>query len=299
MVNSCTTGKIYAGHKSVDVQQDCSPLPTLLGKNAQHVEDLQMLRDGGFVRKMIKVDKSVPSVPQKHSAVSDSIVSKPAATAKGDAQRPEGTITVESADSADQKKGKKQIREIITEKTIFVDAKHKLNGARVEYYSKSYGEWIPAIIGDVRPNGCLKLFHDDGSVLKSEADPDSVRLPTKQANQSCDTLDNNTRCSGRAWEMCSRPAIGTEQANSKQSFSEDYDQQMNYLHGLSQKLNAQLKVHRGLSEGMVQDQQLELTHLEFRHNLGKALGLDVTNLTQSDEQRAAQHREEWLKMLNV
>merc|ERR550514_1344987 len=61
-----------------------------------------------------------------------------------------------------------------------------VTGARVEYYSKSYGEWVPAIIGDVRPNGCLKLLHDDGSVLKKEADPHSVRLATEEANQGCD-----------------------------------------------------------------------------------------------------------------
>merc|ERR1712196_503543 len=63
------------------------------------------------------------------------------------------------------------------------DAKIKgfVYGAHVEYYSTSYGEWIPATIGDVRPNGCLKLLHDDGSVLKMEADPNSVRLASKQA----------------------------------------------------------------------------------------------------------------------
>jgi len=50
---------------------------------------------------------------------------------------------------------------------------------------------------------------------------------------------------------------------------------------------------------MVQDQQLELSHLQFRLHLGKALGLDVTNLMHSsDERRAARNREEWLKILH-
>merc|ERR1719214_518403 len=97
-------------------------------------------------------------------------------------------------DSA-EKKNQKKTTEPNAETKRFVDAKHKLNGAPVEYYSKSYGEWIPAIIGDVRTNGCLKLLHDDGSVLKKEADPNScvrffgpnsVRLATEQAKQSKD-----------------------------------------------------------------------------------------------------------------
>eukprot|EP00971_Amphidinium_carterae_P111179 2202093-Amphidinium_carterae.2 len=39
-------------------------------------------------------------------------------------------------------------------------------GAHVEYYSKSYDEWIPATVNAIRPDGGLRLLHDDGSVLK-------------------------------------------------------------------------------------------------------------------------------------
>lgn len=52
-----------------------------------------------------------------------------------------------------------------------------VNGAHVEYYSKSYEEWIPATIANVRPDGFLRLLHDDGTVLKEQADPSMVRLP--------------------------------------------------------------------------------------------------------------------------
>mmetsp|Transcript_63090 Transcript_63090/g.150383 ORF Transcript_63090/g.150383 Transcript_63090/m.150383 type:complete len:824 (+) Transcript_63090:138-2609(+) len=49
-------------------------------------------------------------------------------------------------------------------------------GAHVEYYSKSYDEWIPAIVNAIRPDGALRLLHDDGSVLKEQADPSQCRL---------------------------------------------------------------------------------------------------------------------------
>jgi len=50
-------------------------------------------------------------------------------------------------------------------------------GQNVEYYSKSYDEWIPCVIGDVRSDGNLRLLHDDGSVLKEQADSSLVRTP--------------------------------------------------------------------------------------------------------------------------
>mmetsp|Transcript_23988 Transcript_23988/g.44075 ORF Transcript_23988/g.44075 Transcript_23988/m.44075 type:complete len:817 (-) Transcript_23988:116-2566(-) len=49
-------------------------------------------------------------------------------------------------------------------------------GAHVEYYSKSYDEWIPATVNAIRPDGALRLLHDDGSVLKEQADPSQCRL---------------------------------------------------------------------------------------------------------------------------
>jgi len=124
-----------------------------------------------------------------------------------------------------------------------------------------------------------------------------------QARQSSDTPANfDTSFSDLASQTCSR-AASIKQANSEQGSheafgsKEAYDQQMKFFHSVSEKFNAQLKVHRCLSEGLLQDQQLELSHLEIRHNLSKALGLDVTKQMQSsDERRAAQNREEWLKM---
>lgn len=51
-------------------------------------------------------------------------------------------------------------------------------GAKVEYYSKSYDEWIPANVGSVRPDGSLRLLHDDGTVLKESAPRSNCRLAT-------------------------------------------------------------------------------------------------------------------------
>lgn len=48
-------------------------------------------------------------------------------------------------------------------------------GQNVEYYSKSYDEWIPAVVGQIWPEGPLRLLHDDGSVLKEKADISLVR----------------------------------------------------------------------------------------------------------------------------
>merc|ERR1712078_99864 len=72
--------------------------------------------------------------------------------------------------------------------------------------------------------------------------------------------------------------VNTEQRSSKAIGSKEaYDQQMKFLHSRSENCNAQLKAHRGLSEGMAQDQQLELSHLEFRHSLINAKGPDMAN----------------------
>jgi len=164
-------------------------------------------------------------------------------------------------------------------------------GVHVEYYSKSYGEWIPAIVGDVRPNGCLQLLHDDGSVLKMQADPKSVRLAFPQTKRGCDKQAQfNTSLSNRTLAMCSGAAGGMKQANAKQSSSralaskEAYDQQMEFLHSVSEKCNAQLKMHRDLSEGMVHDQQLDLIHLEFRHSLSNTEGPDLANAMRSSDE---------------
>lgn len=49
-------------------------------------------------------------------------------------------------------------------------------GSKVEYYSKSYDDWIPCVVGLIRPDGNLQLKHDDGSVLKENAEQNMVRL---------------------------------------------------------------------------------------------------------------------------
>jgi hypothetical protein len=251
MGNSSTTGNTSSGHRSADVLQDYGPLPTLLTSNAHNVNGfLQLLRDDGS------------SVLKKEDPNSVRLV-------------------------AEKKEEEKQA-EADTERKGFVD------GACVEYYSKSYGEWVPAIIGGVRPNGCLKLLHDDGSVLKKEADPNSVCLARDHAKQGYDNQAKfKPSFSDHTLGMCSRAAStpsSMEQANAKQSSrgasgsKEACDERMKLLHGLSEKCNAQLKVHRGLSEGMVQDQQLELSHLEFRHGLSKALGPDMANAMHSSDE---------------
>eukprot|EP00929_Paragymnodinium_shiwhaense_P120472 TRINITY_DN92422_c0_g1_i1.p1 TRINITY_DN92422_c0_g1~~TRINITY_DN92422_c0_g1_i1.p1 ORF type:complete len:821 (-),score=222.45 TRINITY_DN92422_c0_g1_i1:101-2563(-) len=55
-------------------------------------------------------------------------------------------------------------------------------GDKIEYYSKSYDEWVAAIISVVRPDGNLKLVHDDGTVLKEQADPSMCRLAAGAKN---------------------------------------------------------------------------------------------------------------------
>jgi len=57
-------------------------------------------------------------------------------------------------------------------------------GSSVEYYSKSYDEWIPAVVGTVRPDGNLRLLHDDGSVLKEQADPSLCRMRATSAGSN-------------------------------------------------------------------------------------------------------------------
>jgi len=331
MGNPFQTVNISPGHGSADVLEDYGSLPTLLSSKAFSTE--------------------------KHSVLPGGNSSKPLAAPKGGASGPAQTIVLKSTttDSAEKKEEEKQVK---------ADAEMKgfAAGAHVEYYSKSHGEWIPAIIGDVRPNGCLKLLHDDGSVLKKEADSNSVRLAREQAKQGYDTriarpssqlgflarsclirddeqakfntslsdpssqlgflarsclirddeqAKSNTSLSDRTLAMCSRAAsegydeqakfntglsvlAGIKQVNAEQSSSEAlgskeaYDQQMKFLHSRSEKCNAQLQIHRGLSEGMAPDQQLEFSHLEFRHSLNKAIGptieCDMANLMHSSDQ---------------
>eukprot|EP00746_Dinoflagellata_sp_MGD_P123397 gnl/MRDRNA2_/MRDRNA2_58055_c0_seq1.p1 gnl/MRDRNA2_/MRDRNA2_58055_c0~~gnl/MRDRNA2_/MRDRNA2_58055_c0_seq1.p1 ORF type:complete len:304 (+),score=62.23 gnl/MRDRNA2_/MRDRNA2_58055_c0_seq1:75-914(+) len=183
-----------------------------------------------------------------------------------------------------------------------------LDGARVEYYSQSYGEWIPAIVVDVQPNGCLKLLHDDGDLLKKEADPKSVRLAREQGNvqqvKLSASLSELTLTEQRASEalgsiiasMGSKAydmsvmlwSVRSDAAHAKRPTKtkgkETYDWQMKHLHSLSEKCDAQLKIHRGLSADIVPDQQLKLNHLEFRHSLSKAVGPDVINHMHSSDQ---------------
>merc|ERR1712224_887687 len=153
------------------------------------------------------------------------ISSEPLVALKASVSGPAEAMALDStpADSAAEMKG-------------FVDGDH------VEYYSKSYSEWIPGVIRDVRPNGCLQLLHDDGSLLKNNADPNSVRLANKQAKQGHDNQPKlNTIPGDCTLAMSSRAASGIKQANVEQSSmkalgsKEAHDQQMKFLHSFSEK----------------------------------------------------------------
>eukprot|EP00929_Paragymnodinium_shiwhaense_P029911 TRINITY_DN17052_c0_g1_i1.p1 TRINITY_DN17052_c0_g1~~TRINITY_DN17052_c0_g1_i1.p1 ORF type:complete len:863 (-),score=240.53 TRINITY_DN17052_c0_g1_i1:65-2653(-) len=64
-------------------------------------------------------------------------------------------------------------------------------GARIEYWSKSYNEWIPATIGAVRSDGSLRLLHEDGTVMKEAADASACRpseLPSGRSGGSSEVL---------------------------------------------------------------------------------------------------------------
>lgn len=74
-------------------------------------------------------------------------------------------------------------------------------GAHVEYYSKSYDEWIPAVVAAVRPDGNLKLLHEDGTVLKEQATPSLCR-----ASQTSKTPEKKPQA-GRS--PASAAAVGT------------------------------------------------------------------------------------------
>merc|ERR1712224_45532 len=163
------------------------------------------------------------------------ISSEPLVALKASVSGPAEAMALDStpADSAAEMKG-------------FVDGDH------VEYYSKSYGEWIPGIVSDVRPNGCLQLLHDDGSLLKNNADPNNVRLAKEQAKQGHDNQPKlDTILEDCTLAMCSNAANGS---------------------------SAQGKIHRGLSEGMAYDQQLEFSHLKFCHSLNTTMGPDMAGL---------------------
>jgi len=258
------------GHRSADVLQDHEPLPTLLSSNANNVN--------GSVLKVETDSKSSRFVSKKQSQLPGGNISKLLAASKGSAFGPAQTITVENAtpDSAEKKEEEKQAD---------ADAKIQsfVDGARVEYYSQSYREWVPAIIGDVRPNGCLKLLDDDGSVIKKEADPKNVRLAKEQAKFE-------TSFSDSIFAVRSQAASGIKETQAGQSCNEAldskeaYDQQMKLLHSRSEKCAAQLKCHRGFSEGMTHDHHLEFSHLEFRHSLSKATGPDMANAMQSSDE---------------
>eukprot|EP00746_Dinoflagellata_sp_MGD_P090569 gnl/MRDRNA2_/MRDRNA2_35780_c0_seq1.p1 gnl/MRDRNA2_/MRDRNA2_35780_c0~~gnl/MRDRNA2_/MRDRNA2_35780_c0_seq1.p1 ORF type:complete len:460 (+),score=91.76 gnl/MRDRNA2_/MRDRNA2_35780_c0_seq1:79-1458(+) len=272
-VGAATTaaGELYGYGKSnvlfkPSKAADYCPLPNLLSNNAHNVVKLK----GN--------PTTVAVAHQKHSALFGVNNSKPVVDAKGAAVDPGQSTVIESAtvDSAQKKEQESKI-EAFAEMKSFVDVKHRLNGASVEYYSKSYGEWIPAIIGDVRANACPTLLHADGSVLKLEADPDSVRLAPEQARQNSDSKVNsetlakfNPSFSAGAMERYLQAANCITEANSERSFGEGskeaYDEQMKLLHSRSEKLNAQLKIHRPWK-----------IHAEKILNLEKGLGCDTTN----------------------
>merc|ERR1712139_503930 len=157
-------------------------------------------------------------------------ISEPLVALKGSVSGPAQAIALDSksADSAAELKG-------------FVDGDH------VEYYSKSYGEWIPGIISDVRPNGCLKLLHDDGSLRKNNADPNSVRLAKEQTKQGHDNEPKlDTILEDCTLAMSSQAGSGIKQANAEQSSmktlgsKEAHDQQLKFLHSLIEKRMADL-----------------------------------------------------------
>jgi hypothetical protein len=197
-------------------------LPTLLSSNA-HIK-----RQSGQSKLSHRKDLFVKN---SHTSVGG-ISSEPLVTLKGSVSGPAEAIALDStsANSAAEMKG-------------FIDGDH------VEYYSKSYGEWIPGVISDVRPNGCLQLLHDDGSLLKNNADSNSVRLAKEQAKQGHDNQPQlDTILEDCTLAMCSIAA------------------------------SAQVKIHQGLSEGMAYDQQLEFSHLKFCHSLNTAMGPDMAGL---------------------
>jgi hypothetical protein len=204
MGNSSTTGNTSSGHRSADVLQDYGPLPTLLSSNARNVH----------------------LVPGKHSVLPGCSVSKSLAASKGSAPVPAQTIALESttADSAEKKDQEEQAE---------ADTKMKgiVDGARVDYCFKSYREWVPANIGDVRPHG---------------SDPNRVRLAREQVKKGYDKQAKfNTSLSGRTLAICSRAAGGIEQANAEQSSSEAleskdaHDHYTKFLHSLSENCDVQ------------------------------------------------------------
>eukprot|EP00927_Polykrikos_kofoidii_P039435 TRINITY_DN33824_c0_g1_i1.p1 TRINITY_DN33824_c0_g1~~TRINITY_DN33824_c0_g1_i1.p1 ORF type:complete len:848 (-),score=131.49 TRINITY_DN33824_c0_g1_i1:45-2588(-) len=78
-------------------------------------------------------------------------------------------------------------------------------GEQVEYYSKSYDEWIPAFVNVVRPDGNLRLLHDDGTVLKEQADPSLCRQVDAKGGDACVRADGG-RNGGNAGGGPSRSA---------------------------------------------------------------------------------------------
>merc|ERR1719161_1243436 len=106
-------------------------LPTLLSSNA-HTK-----RQSGQSKLS---HRKILFVKNSHTSVGG-ISSEPLVTLKGSVSGPAEAIALDStsANSAAETKG-------------FVDGDH------VEYYSKSYGEWIPGIISDVRPNVVCNCF---------------------------------------------------------------------------------------------------------------------------------------------
>lgn len=75
-------------------------------------------------------------------------------------------------------------------------------GAAAEYYSKSYDEWIPCVVSQVKSDGFLQLKHDDGSSLKESADPSLVRLahaePQKPPPGKAPNLPRNPSMVGKS-----------------------------------------------------------------------------------------------------
>jgi len=295
MLSAAISNSTTTGSTSADVVQDYGPLPTLLSSNTHNVNGfLHLIRDDRFF--------------------------KPAKVLKGSDSGPAQTNALESAKALKEEVEKirsinKQIKAHKNEEEIQAKADAEMKGfvagAHIEYYSKSCGQWIPAVIGEIHPNGCLKLLYDDASLLKMQADPKSVRLAREGAkSRQCapawertwqadpnsvrsgcyEGAKFNTCFNDDTSAMCSRAASGIRHANAEQSSSEasdsieTYDQQMKLLHSRSEKCDDQLRIHRGLSQGMAQDEQLDLSHLAFRHSLSKAMGPDMANAMRSSDE---------------
>jgi len=242
MLSTMTSGMGNSYDSLGNTSSDHEPedLPNLLSSNA-HIQ-----RQRG----QPKLFLSKTLFEKKFHTSAGGNISEHLVAPKGSVSGPAQAIALDgtTADTAAEKKG-------------FVD------GDRVEYYyksPKSYGRWIPAIISDVRPNGCLKLLHDDGFVLKNEADPNSVRLAREQAKQGHDNQPKfDTSLGDCTLSMCSQAASGIKQENIEQSSSkaldskEAHDEEMKFL---KIAFFSHKQLRNTLSQNSL-DQSLEVLHV--------------------------------------